>query len=88
MMQGKNIQRKRLLMRANRRGMKELDVILGGFAARHLIDLKALDRFEELLNIPDQDILNWVLERIPPPDDYRDLIIAIRADAQAHPLQK
>jgi len=80
------IRLKRLQMRANRRGMKEMDVVLGGFALRNLNDLTAqqLDLFEAILDAPDQDILNWVLNRAAPPADWADFVAQIARDAQAH----
>lgn len=52
---------KRLKYRANHRGIKEMDIILGGFADRHLSNLSdnALDDFEALLEEHDRDLLAW-----------------------------
>ena len=51
--------RKRLKMRSGRRGMKEMDLILGAYAQARLADLPAstLDRYEALLDENDQDLL-------------------------------
>ncbi|NMD07630.1 MAG: succinate dehydrogenase assembly factor 2 [Phyllobacteriaceae bacterium] len=53
--------RKRLLWRATRRGIKEMDLIVGGFAAANLagMDSDTLDAFERLLDIPDTDLLAY-----------------------------
>jgi antitoxin CptB len=53
--------RKRLLWRASRRGIKEMDIIIGGFAEANLsaMDATALDAFEAILDIPDQDLLSY-----------------------------
>jgi antitoxin CptB len=53
--------RKRLLWRASHRGIKEMDLIVGGFAGQHLAGMEgpALAEFERLLDIPDQDLLSW-----------------------------
>ena len=65
--------RKRMRFRAWHRGMKEVDLILGPFADAELeqLDETALEEFEKLLSVPDQDLFDWFCERRPPPDRYR-----------------
>ncbi len=62
--------RKRLLWRATHRGIKEMDMVVGGFAAQNLERMSAseLGQFEILLEIPDQDLLAWLTnqETVPP----------------------
>jgi antitoxin CptB len=62
--------RKRLLWRATHRGIKEMDIIVGRFAALHLESMTAaeLTAFSEVLDIPDQDLLAWLTsqEQVPP----------------------
>jgi antitoxin CptB len=57
--------RKRLLWRASRRGIKEMDLLVGGFAARELPHMTATELriFESLLEIPDQQLLSFVTEQ-------------------------
>jgi antitoxin CptB len=54
--------RKRLLFRAQRRGFKEVDLIFGAYAERHLagLDATGLDQFEALLAAPDQEVYAWL----------------------------
>lgn len=78
---------KRLGMRAWRRGMKECDLILGGFADARLAAMPAaeIDAFEALLEEPDQQILAWVTGAEPPPPEHETVTAALRAffdDAQ------
>ena len=63
--------RQKLKFRAWRRGFRELDLILGGFADRKLdaLDRGGLDAFEALLNANDQDVYEWITEIAPPPPD-------------------
>ena len=65
-------QRRKLLFRSLRRGTKESDIVMGGFAEAHLGDLDEvqLARFEALLDANDQDVLCWVIGMHPPPPDY------------------
>ena len=56
------IRLKRLKMRSMRRGIKEMDIILSGFAEAHLIKMSGaqLDLYEEFLEENDQDLYQWV----------------------------
>ncbi|WP_324454870.1 succinate dehydrogenase assembly factor 2 [Pararhodobacter sp.] len=57
---------KRLRMRSWRRGIKEMDLILGPFADDWLarLDDSALDTFEAILGENDHDLYQWVTARI------------------------
>ncbi len=74
---------KRLHMRMTRRGIKEMDIILGRFAAARLegLDSATLDALEALLEENDQHLYAWVSGRLAPPPSHRPLIEAIRAVA-------
>ena len=52
------VEKRRLRYRAWRRGTKEMDLILGGFADAHLdsMDEAMLKEFESLLALPDGEI--------------------------------
>jgi antitoxin CptB len=65
---------KRLVHRSRYRGVKESDLLFGQFAARHLdeLDDAGLDRYEALLDEPDQDVLAWVYGRVAVPDRHRN----------------
>ena len=65
---------KRLMHRIRYRGVKESDLLFGQFATRHLgeLDDAGLDRYEALLDEPDQDLLAWVYGRVPVPDRHRN----------------
>lgn len=65
--------RKRLAWRASRRGIKEMDIIVGGYADAHLPTMSAKDliTFEALLEIPDQQLLSWVTRQEDVPLELR-----------------
>ena len=67
------ITRRRLLWRATHRGIKEMDLIVGGYAQDHLSSMTGaeLTDFAEILEIPDQQLLSWVMnqEALPPERD-------------------
>ncbi|WP_108815216.1 succinate dehydrogenase assembly factor 2 [Loktanella sp. Alg231-35] len=75
---------KRLRMRAMRRGIKEMDLILSAFADAHLADFSddGLQLFDRLLAENDHDIYGWVGGQFPVPEVYLDLITQIAAGAQ------
>jgi antitoxin CptB len=61
--------RKRLLWRASHRGLREMDLLLGGFARSHIERLSEheLDELETIIAIPDQELLDWLLGDVPVP---------------------
>ncbi len=67
-----DIRRKRLLFRSVRRGTKESDLVIGGFAKTHLesMDEAQPARFEALLECSDPEILGWVIGQEPIPEDF------------------
>ncbi|MHB1205981.1 MAG: succinate dehydrogenase assembly factor 2 [Rhodospirillaceae bacterium] len=68
--------RKRILYRATHRGTKEADFVVGGFfreTAAAIPDAK-LDEADALLDVPDLDLMDWLMGRLPVPDDWRDTL--------------
>jgi len=63
---------RRLKFRAWHRGFREADLILGPFADKYAESLTAtqLDAFEALLEQPDHDIYEWIVERAPTPSEF------------------
>jgi antitoxin CptB len=77
-----NTIRKRLAWRASRRGIKEMDIIVGGYADAHLPSMSAKDLvvFEALLEIPDQQLLSWVTRQEDVPVELRNpMLMAVLA---------
>lgn len=68
--------RKRILYRATHRGTKEADFVVGGFflASVAAIPDAKLDEADALLDVPDLDLMDWLMGRLPVPDDWRDTI--------------
>lgn len=77
--------RKRLYMRSIRRGIKEMDLILGAYARDHLgaMDAGCCAIYDALLSENDHDLLSWVIGQVPPPPHFADLIDHIAAHAGA-----
>jgi antitoxin CptB len=65
-----------------RRGLLELDLILQKFNRQHLIGLdpEQLERFKELLALPDNDLLDLVMGRAAAPEPrYHNVVQLLRA---------
>ncbi|MBI3041400.1 MAG: succinate dehydrogenase assembly factor 2 [Betaproteobacteria bacterium] len=64
-----------------RRGLLELDLLLSGFLERRFDRLDAAERqaFTELLDQPDNDLLDLVLGRCEPAPRYRAVVEMLRA---------
>lgn len=62
---------KRLKMRAWRRGMKEMDLILGGYVNRqgHTLSDAEIQTLETLMERPDQSLYAWISGAAQPPED-------------------
>jgi antitoxin CptB len=80
----RDVRIKKFLFQSRHRGMREADYLIGGFAALHLDELSdaELDDFERLLDVPDPDVVDWLLGRSEPPEAYKtrvlDLIIKFK----------
>lgn len=72
---------KRLYMRSWRRGMKEMDMILGPFADKGLRNLGAdeLDLFEEMQAQNDQELYQWFSGQKKTPEHFQALVVKIGA---------
>ena len=74
--------RKRIRIRAWRRGFKEMDLILGRYADQHLagMDENSVSQFEVLLDQDDQDVYGWIIERSKTPVEFEGaLMTALKA---------
>lgn len=63
--------RRRLLWRAMHRGLRELDLIIGGFAQQRLpaMSERELEEFEAIVASPDSDLQAWLLGSVPVPQE-------------------
>ena len=73
---------KKLRFRSAHRGTKEIDLLLGGFAERHLADLTPdqVDRYEALIETQDPNLYDWIVGRAsPPPEHDTDVLTVFRS---------
>jgi antitoxin CptB len=70
--EGLDIRRRKLLFRAWHRGMREMDLVMGRFADAVLERLTQdeLDVFEQLMEVPDRELLAWVTDEVHAPATY------------------
>ncbi len=61
--EGLDVRRRKLLFRAWRRGVREMDLIVGRFADAYIdkFDDGALEDFERLIEVPNADLYGWVV---------------------------
>ena len=74
-----DIRSRQLALRSGRRGLRELDLLLGQFAERELRRLppESLALYEQLLDEEDTCILDWMTGAQPRPAKYDELILRI-----------
>lgn len=77
-----DLRRRRAAYRAAHRGTKEMDWLLGRFAADRLAGMNSddLTEFEQLMALPDPDLQTWIMAGgLPSDSGFADLIGRIRA---------
>jgi antitoxin CptB len=80
----RDVRRRRLFYRACHRGSHENDLLIGGYVRHHLADLdeSQLDALEQLLELPDADLADWLTGRRPiPPGPHEAILRTIQAFA-------
>jgi antitoxin CptB len=69
---GLDARRRKLLYRAWHRGMRETDLIMGRFADASIEQLAAAElvEFEQLMEVPDRELLAWITGEADVPPNY------------------
>ncbi len=75
---GLDERRRKLLFRAWRRGVREMDLIVGRFADVHIdkFDETGLDDFERLMEAPNAELYAWVVGAETVPATYDTAVLA------------
>jgi antitoxin CptB len=70
--EGLGERRRRLLFRSWHRGIREMDIVYGQFADAQIATLSEpdLEVYEQLLELPDQQVFEWVTGAQELPADY------------------
>lgn len=71
--------RKKLLWRATHRGIKEMDMLLGGYVRLNVGTMTAaeLDSLEAIIDTPDQTLLAWATRQEAAPGDASPMLSAV-----------
>jgi antitoxin CptB len=74
---GLDVRRRKLLFRAWRRGVREIDLIVGRFADAYIdkFDAPGLDAFERLIEVPNADLYGWVVGDKPAPAEHDSAVL-------------
>ena len=75
--EGLDVRRRKLLFRAWRRGVREMDLIIGRFADVHIdkFDEPQLDDFERLIEVPNAELYTWVTGEGDVPANYDTAVL-------------
>lgn len=76
--------RRRILFRAWRRGIREMDLVMGSFADAYLPTMNEdeLAEFERLLDVPDPQALRWIIGGEDPPREFLTPLFARLREAR------
>jgi antitoxin CptB len=75
--EGLDVRRRKLLFRAWRRGVREMDLIVGRFADVFIdkFDDASLDEFERLIEAPNAELYAWVVGDAAAPANYDTAVL-------------
>lgn len=76
----REVRERRLRVRCWRRGVREMDLILGGFVDAEATTLSEneLDAFEALIREDDAALYRWIADATPAPAHHHDILARIR----------
>jgi antitoxin CptB len=85
--EGLDPRRRKLLFRSWHRGMREMDLIMGGFADARVAELNERDlaEFERLIDVPDRDLLAWITGEEAVPPDFDSALLRDMRDFHLSP---
>lgn len=83
---GLDVRRRKLLFRAWRRGVREMDLIVGRFADAHIetLDEASLDDFERLIEVPNAELYAWVTGDRAIPANYDTSVLRLLVTFHTH----
>lgn len=84
-----DVRLKRLRFRSWHRGTREMDLLLGRFAERHLAEfsVQQLADYEALLEVGDPDLYGWIAGKTPVPPRYDTAVLQLIKDFKLHHLK-
>ena len=78
-----DVRRRRILFRATHRGSHETDLLIGCFVRARLVDFTVaeLDEIEEIMELSDTFMADWLTGRLPIPDHVNSRLLRAMKDA-------
>lgn len=75
--------RRRILFRATHRGTHETDLLVGGYVRPRIAAMgeAELDALEEVMELPDTDLADWLSGRHPIPPEYDSVLLRAMREA-------
>ena len=76
--------RRRLLFRANHRGTRENDILVGGFVTARIARFteQEIARLEVIMEMPDPLLAEWLTGRAPLPAEHEEPVLRAMVDAR------
>jgi len=76
--------RRRLLFRAQHRGTRETDILVGGFVASRLARFTEaeISALEAIIQLPDTWLADWLTGRTPIPAEHDNAVLRAMRDAR------
>jgi antitoxin CptB len=76
--------RRRLLFRANHRGTRENDFLVGGFVSARLASftIPEIEALEAIMELPDPALADWLMGRRPIPAEHDTEMLRAMRDAR------
>jgi antitoxin CptB len=76
--------RRRLLFRANHRGTRENDILVGGFVTARLASFSEseIDELEAMMDLPDPVLADWLTGRAPIPEKHDSPLLRAMREAR------
>jgi antitoxin CptB len=76
--------RRRLLFRANHRGTRENDILVGGFVTARLESFSEaeIDELEAIMDLPDPVLADWLTGRAPIPQEHDSPMLQAMREAR------
>ncbi len=80
--------RRRLLFRANHRGTRENDFLVGGFVSARLASFtpQEIEALEAIMDLPDPALADWLTGRRPIPAEHDGPMLRAMRDARGRGL--
>jgi antitoxin CptB len=76
--------RRRLLFRANHRGTRETDILVGGFVSARIAGFSdpEIEVLEAIMDFPDPLLADWLTGRVAIPEIYESAMLRAMRDAR------